>query len=836
MSYYFCADTETTANRASSVIGSVVHQALESKVLQPALDAYLEITNQSEIWKSDPEAYIDLLLNITPATWKGFFVIDGMDQCTADEVDTLVRELSRLSRYRRILLFLSSRTNWKHYNNIIAVLRKAMALATLSMKEADRESEAILYIDTEMSTWDDELASREEKSAIRERLQCFWGGMFIWLALQLQMIRDELSAGIKAMNILARLPHDLSDLYEKVLAPLVARNDGFTRPILELVAAADPPLTLKELRVAANIRPCVLEWNPVDLAVIPSSFCHYYGGYLLEIDENDDKVRFIHPSVAIHLVKPLRGSRTEALHFDLEEAQQRVGLACLTLLSFENLPSNTALQRNTADKPHTQPLYWATSSITDNSRLNRWVESTYRTAKGRSGPPLNAPTLAFEFASRIGERCNPWDFLTYAKTHWLNLTRPIRLTEPQKQLWETFVRRGGPYGLLPLHASDPGGCILWAIEEAHRPLYSYYLPDRRLAGFKLTEEHNKRLQTLLMYTWADLDEGGPLLLPFLLWLYENDEIAFRSNWARITKLAFGGLLAMSSTPEDCLRQLQLTSPLLRIAVQSPAISDYYTSIGLLKRFIDFADQPLLLADTILAGIDVPGRLTVLLESGADPDGVTGYSVLRNPLIVAVHQHDVAIADILLQHGANVNKQDAHGRTPLMRAAEDQSVGHAKLLLSRNASLELVDNTGRTALHFAASSGAVDVLRCILGSIKSSVKKTSILDRPATRTGCVTALYESLHRKHRKCAELLLEAGARRLLTDEEVTFAVLEDNANGISEQRLILLMDQCAMINLTFRLGGDGDEKKTAKHLYILVNKGAIRGYDQPRALVVHE
>ena len=50
-------------------------------------------------------------------------------------------------------------------------------------------------------------------------------------------------------------------------------------------------MTFKEIRAAANVSPSILEWEPVALTAIISDFCDLYGSYLLEIDEDDDKVQ-----------------------------------------------------------------------------------------------------------------------------------------------------------------------------------------------------------------------------------------------------------------------------------------------------------------------------------------------------------------------------------------------------------------------------------------------------------------------------------------------------------------------------------------------------------------
>ena len=166
-------------------MGSLVRQVMEAQVIQPQLDKFLKATHRSEVWDSTSGACTELLIQITPSTWSGFFIVDGVDQCSAEEVEILIKDLRRLSENRRILLFFSSRTYWKPYNDTMAILSPSMAVTTCSMEGADRESEAARYIDTEMRAWKDDLASPSEKAMIRQSLLDNWNRMFLWLALQL---------------------------------------------------------------------------------------------------------------------------------------------------------------------------------------------------------------------------------------------------------------------------------------------------------------------------------------------------------------------------------------------------------------------------------------------------------------------------------------------------------------------------------------------------------------------------------------------------------------------------------------------------------------------------
>jgi uncharacterized protein len=91
----------------------------------------------------------------------------------------------------------------------------------------------------------------------------------------------------------------------------------------------------------------------------------------------------------------------------------------------------------------------------------------------------------------------------------------------------------------------------------------------------------------------------------------------------------------------------------------------------------------------------------LLEQGCAVDGKN----YKNPLHEAV-RHDYAnIVELLLQHGADVNRLDYYGYTPLLKAAYWNSYQAAQLLLRWNANLNIQEcYYGYTAIHTAVYYG------------------------------------------------------------------------------------------------------------------------------------
>lgn len=77
------------------------------------------------------------------------------------------------------------------------------------------------------------------------------------------------------------------------------------------------------------------------------------------------------------------------------------------------------------------------------------------------------------------------------------------------------------------------------------------------------------------------------------------------------------------------------------------------------------------------------------------------------------QHYLAMADVLLKHGADVDLQDAHGWSALIYAAQQGNIDTIRLLLQHNASINLQDEHGLTAFMHACQKGNISTVHFLL---------------------------------------------------------------------------------------------------------------------------
>ena len=82
------------------------------------------------------------------------------------------------------------------------------------------------------------------------------------------------------------------------------------------------------------------------------------------------------------------------------------------------------------------------------------------------------------------------------------------------------------------------------------------------------------------------------------------------------------------------------------------------------------------------------------------------------LVLSALGRHLDAAELLLQHGADVNAQDGAGRTALIVAGQTGDTALCDLLLKRGAQRSPVEAAGKTALSCALEAGHMDTARLL----------------------------------------------------------------------------------------------------------------------------
>jgi uncharacterized protein len=112
----------------------------------------------------------------------------------------------------------------------------------------------------------------------------------------------------------------------------------------------------------------------------------------------------------------------------------------------------------------------------------------------------------------------------------------------------------------------------------------------------------------------------------------------------------------------------------------------------------------------------PDTVHLLLRHGADPMAVSRNPMEVMPLHSAMAGSDVAarrpVAELLLDHGAEIDARTHGGYTPLMEAAQNGDVATARLLLARGADPTLESDQGTSAESLASAGRHEDVVELL----------------------------------------------------------------------------------------------------------------------------
>ncbi len=131
-------------------------------------------------------------------------------------------------------------------------------------------------------------------------------------------------------------------------------------------------------------------------------------------------------------------------------------------------------------------------------------------------------------------------------------------------------------------------------------------------------------------------------------------------------------------------------------------SRYISPLHLAAHYGDLAICELL----VVRGADVNSKLPSEGKSWIDP-------VLRIPLHHATESGNGRLVEFLLNHGAEVGAVDSEGQTPLHGAAEFGDAAMVETLLARGTPVNAADKGGRTALYHAAERRDLAMVKTLL---------------------------------------------------------------------------------------------------------------------------
>jgi len=284
--FFFVRQDLPESLKARTVIGSVVRQLLESQPDQAVSGGQTSL---------DVQEMLALLRAAFSRKMKTFLVLDGLDLCAASEKEEIIEFTRELQASKDLTVCISIRQEASLDPN--AMYRGFMARHIILVR--DNNAEIASFIDDELSLCIANsslvLGRAQLILKIREALLHGADGMFLWVALQIKTLCT-MQTDWDIEEALTDLPADLSETYLRILQRSPSASKPYQRLVLMLIASAREPLKINELREALSVTPGTTDWTTAKIindvySTLKSCGC------LIDVDEEELTVRFVHPSV-----------------------------------------------------------------------------------------------------------------------------------------------------------------------------------------------------------------------------------------------------------------------------------------------------------------------------------------------------------------------------------------------------------------------------------------------------------------------------------------------------------------------------------------------------------
>lgn len=437
---FFCQHQTKKTLVAEVIIGSLVHQIVRS--LGPDDIDLLPLSNISTTSDEMPIDFHAILSRIRQSRRQKdrryFVAIDALDECPAEESSMVIKELVRMTKHLPLSIVLSARSE----SVLLDRLSRLPPVSRLSMANSTKDFEIAQYIDREIAVRvGDGKLNADIVNKIKFVLTSAAQGMYLWVALQLETIMPQHGGLVSQDNILSmleNLPRNLHEAYARGLARINDKRYGSR--IFMLVAGAARPLKIKELRVALNITPCETFWSPSSMVLDPSSLVWSCGGGLLEIDESNDAVYWIHHRAMRCLLHQNLGNDPPEIpkvlrgfQFQLSDAERELGRICVTFLSFDVHDRRVQVRRPMLRSD------LAVKVINDSIPTDSWIAKFRRPQASKQGGCVPLAIDISRVAETLGgiqiedqESFN--DFLAYSQEYWIQHSRDFWNYPPQSEI------------------------------------------------------------------------------------------------------------------------------------------------------------------------------------------------------------------------------------------------------------------------------------------------------------------------------------------------------------------------------------------------------------------
>jgi ankyrin repeat protein len=670
VAYFFCRHDIPESLRARTIVGSFVRQLLYTI---PDLGVLAE-SCRNTLTTGDIEKLLKLLFRGFPSKIKAYFVLDGLDECDLQEKETLVEAISTIQNRLQILVCSSFRE--EPNNGLQSVISQLLATRVVPLPDENPDIGSFIKADLDrclrkkLLMIGDSALELEIQDALLKGAQ----GMFLWVTLQIQSL-----CGMKTdraiREALSDLPKDLSETFSRILRKSGSSDPSLQAKTLQLVLAAQRPLTTHELREALSVTPGDANWDSSRMLnnIYSALACC---GCILMVDEEELTVRVVHHSVKQYMLNGI--DDVNHLSFTFEHAQKTFADIVVTYLSYGVFGTEVSrvVARPILAQSAPSKIIQATIGSSGSTRHH-----AMKFIGSRRQPAFDMSNVIAEARSSFKPKPeNTFRFYTYANTYWQD------------------------------HILYVSGH-----EDAISRLSSKLVHSRASESKEVDGEDWMRFQ------WAAVNNGNMGLLELLsrTWRF-NPNKRDGEGYTPLTTAVEDGrtdtvemLLSVGKVNINAKCNRGRTPLSIAAAMGYKDIVEVLLSVG--KAEVDAKNHNGRTPLSLAAEIGHKDTVEVLLSVGKAEVNAKDERG-RTPLSLAASMGHKDTVEVLLSVGkADVDAKNYTGATPLMLAAERGHRDIVEVLIGAGAGVDAMNATGATPLMLAAKRGHRDIAEMLLGA-------------------------------------------------------------------------------------------------------------------------
>ncbi|RFU32974.1 hypothetical protein B7463_g3376, partial [Scytalidium lignicola] len=695
--FYFCSNQDEKRNTAVAVLRGLLYQIIAKRpnLLKHVLP-HLETPAKAQQTLSSLETLWIIFRRVIQNVDLGpiFCVLDGLDECDEESLRVLVPKIVEL-----LSAEMSQPASIMFKMAIISRNIPGLQSCLQVKLEPDNEERVANDIERFISARVEELSrikgfNDEFRATVYKTLLERSEGTFLWVGFIMNELSQKMTCS-EVLETLEDLPKGLSPIYSRMLLQINSRRRQTSAKILRWVTMALRPLSLQELAAAVSIQSSSTLINAERAILDEITLC----GLFLKVQGQE--VSLVHQSAKDYLMREEVESNPVLEEFRIKPERAHLELArtcfdCVSQSSLQNarlsitdgsqVPGSPLLSYAVFHWPEhvrccstlaselfsfDKPFFQKHSDL----RKNWWTTYTaYRILEGESVPLLHT-------------MCNlgivTWVAAILRKKSWRpRLHKVVDKKDPNGRTALYIAASLGHEAVVRLLLKHGADVNIKVIENGgHTALY-----DAAFAG-------NERIVQLLAEHGADVNaevDGGQTALYDAAFLGHKEVVR--------VLLDYGADINTTDTYGQ-------TALFMAASVGHTAVVQLLVDRGADVNRVAKSEQTALYR-AVCAGHEAVVR--ILVKSGAEIKTNAGDAAL----LWAASVGQMAIAQLLIDHGARVNARVDEGRTALYEAAFAGHESIVRLLIEHGAEVNAVDDYGQTALHEATFLGHKGVVRLL----------------------------------------------------------------------------------------------------------------------------